>query len=49
MTVQPIRYHRVCIDEGLDGSPLFPLTIIILVNFLLLLGIGKILIYAVMI
>ena len=43
------RHDRhVCVDEGLDGSVLFPSAIIILL-FLLLLGIGKILIYAVII
>ena len=40
---------RVCVDEGLDGSALFPSAIIILVNILLLLAIVKILIYAVII
>ena len=38
----------MCIDEGLDGSALFSWAIIILVILLLLLGIGKILIYAVL-
>ena len=37
----------MCVDEGLDGSALFPSAIIILVYFLLLLVIGKILSYAV--
>ena len=41
--------RRMCVDEGLDGSALFLSAIIILGNFLLLLGIGKILIYAVII
>ena len=41
--------RRVCVDEGLDGSALFLSAIIILINFLLLSGIDKMLIYAVII
>ena len=37
----------MCVDEGLDESALLPSAIIILVISLFLLGIGKILIYAV--
>ena len=41
--------RRVCLNEVLNGSALSPSASIILVNFLLLPGIGKILIYAVII
>ena len=40
--------RRVCVDKGMEGSAL-PSAIIILVIFLLLLGIGKILIYVVIV
>ena len=35
-TVPSVHDHRVCVDEGLDGSALFPSAIIILVIFFII-------------